>query len=56
MIVKSRNDQIIIPNIITANTGENERITPERISPITDHTPNVILLRARIVAYSLGLA
>lgn len=56
MIVKIKNNQIIIPSIITAKAGENERITPERTSPLNDPMPNVILLRARIVAYSLGLA
>jgi hypothetical protein len=56
LIVKIKNNQIIIPSTTTANAGENERITPERTSPLNDPIPNVILLRARIVAYSLGFA
>ncbi len=56
LIVNAKNPTITIPSTTTANAGEKDRITPESISPVKDHIPNVILLRAKIVAYSLGFA
>lgn len=55
-IVNIKNHTITIPRTTTANAGENERINPERTSQVSDPIPKVILLRARIVEYSLGLA
>ena len=55
-IVNARNPAIITPRMITANAGENDKITHESMRPVREPTPNVILLRASIVEYSLGLA
>ena len=55
-IVKRRKETMITPSITTANPGLKLSITHERRSHTSEPTPKVILLRARIVPYSLGSA
>lgn len=55
-MVNIKNQVITIQRTTTANAGENDKIIPESTSPVSDPIPNVMLLRARIVEYSLGLA
>lgn len=55
-IVNIRNHTIIIPNVITENCGAKDNITPEKRRPRRNPIPDIILLRARIFAYSLGFA
>jgi hypothetical protein len=55
-MVNARNPVMIIARNITATVAESERTNPDNMSHRREPIPNVILLRARIVPYSLGSA
>ena len=55
LIVNIKSPKIITPKKINAITFPRLKITPESTRPATDPIPKVILLRERIIPYSVGL-